>query len=412
MNKFKGPLALVLTESLTKLIGLLLLPIITAALPIEEFGMYALFLVNYVFFMALYIAILNNFILVGFFSRRQRILFDVKAAVVFNFLFFIGLSVCLIPVAFVFAIWDVYAVFFISSLACIFAQPSQVYLTFRQCQQEYVKYAKFSLVFPFCYTLLAVAAYYIEISSWQGFACLILISHLVQTLLLLFINSSNVKLIIFARKSSFKRYSRHFKSLLANSVFGWARVNLDKYLVITILGSVIMATYSLGFQLGAVIGLLNTILIKLLNPILFSSFQNKKHIGKARKVTVIILTGFVIISISYIALLPFIVDIFFSQAYQASIIIAQLVSGGYFLQVLVSVVGAVLFYEKRNYLISSLSMVSFFSLGIALFALYSFSLFTATYVALCFVASWCVHLFLTLIFALKEPTFRNFIKNA
>ncbi|MGO3915059.1 MAG: lipopolysaccharide biosynthesis protein [Pseudoalteromonas sp.] len=411
MNKLKGPLALAFTESLTKLIGLLLLPIITASLSLDEFGVYALFLINYIFFMALYVAILNNFILVGYFSRKRRVLFDAKAAILFNSLFFVALSIVFFLVALYFDIWDYFFIFFISSLACIVAQPSQVYLTFKQCRQEYIKYAKFSLVFVCSYALLAIVAYNIGLSTWQEFASLILISHLIQSFLLFFIEIGNIQHALCSKRSSIKRYSRHFKSLLGNSIFGWARVNIDKYLVITVLGSVAMATYSLGFQLGAVIGLLNTILIKLLNPILFASFQNKQSY-KARKLTIAVLVAFAIISTCYVLLLPFIVGTFFNQEYQSSILVAQLVSGGYFIQVTVSIAGAVLFYEKRNYLISLLSMISFFTLILALLFLYALDSFTATYVAVCFVVSWCTHLILTLFFALKEPTFKGFIKNA
>lgn len=411
MNKIKGPLALAFSESLTKLIGLMLLPVITDALTLEEFGIYALFLINYIFFSTLYIAILNNFILVGYFTRQYRIVYEVKSAMAFNTLFFIVLSILFFSISSVYNFDEYFYVFFISSLSCIIAQPSQVYLTFKQCQQKYISYAKFSLTFVFCYVVLALLAYYLNVSSWQGYALLVLSSHLFQTLLLLFIDASNVRLIYFSKMSSSKRYIKHFKALIGNSLFGWARVNVDKYLIITILGTSVMATYSLGFQLGAVIGLLNTILIKLLNPILFASFKSQVN-AKARKLTIIVIACFAVVSLSYTLLLPFIVNVFFPAAYESSIQIAQLVSVGYCLQVMVSVVGAVLFYEKRNYLISALSMASFTFLLVGLMILYSLNLFSAYYVALFFVGSWCFHLILTLFFALKEPKFIGFIKNA
>lgn len=410
MEKFKGPIALALSEGMTKLIGLILLPLITASLSLEEFGVYALFLVNYIFFMALYVAILNNFVLVRYFNRGGRVVFESRGAIFFNILFFLFLLLIFLPFSIIFDLWNYFLIFIISSFSCLISQPAQIFLTIKQCRQEYSSYAKFSLVYIICYAALAVFAFIIGLSNWYEFALLIFLSHTIQTAFLFFNEKRAVTAIIISRNRSLSEYVKHFRGLLANSIFGWARVNVDKYFVLTIIGSAALATYSLGFQLGAVIGLLNTILIKILNPILFSSFKSQET-QKAKKVTLLMLIAFILITLIYIALVPYVVDWFFNDDYIDSVYIAQLVSAGYLLQVFVSIFGAVLFYERRNYLISVLSIFSFLVLLLSLFSIFKLGLFNANNVAICFVFSWLVHFLLTSYFALKEPLFKGFISN-
>lgn len=404
----KGVLTLALAEGFTKVIGLLLLPLITASLTLEEFGNYSLFLVNYVFFMALFVAILNNFIIVGFFRRGYRVLFDCKPALLFNISAFAFIAVILFSVTFAISKTLYFETFFYAGLASLLAQPSQILLTLKQCEKDYLSYAKISVVYILCYSVFAVLAYLLEIKSWQGFAAIFLIAHALQTLIISFVNARSIKVLFKSNTTSFARYKKHFNTLIGNSVFGWARVNIDKYLIMTFLGSIVLATYSLGFQLGAVIGLLNTILIKVLNPIVFSSFKNG-NFANTRKTIIKAVFTFLILTASFVLILPYIVPIFFGEEYSSSIHIAQLICVGYFLQVSVSIIGAVLFYEKKNKLISVLSFVSFCFLVLALAGLIFFDKFNATNTAIMFVLSWLFHFLATLFFSIKEQRFKQLV---
>jgi O-antigen/teichoic acid export membrane protein len=288
------------------------------------------------------------------------------------------------------------------------AQPSQILLTLKQCEKDYLSYAKISVIYILCYSLFAVLAYLLEIKSWQGFAAIFLIAHALQTLIISFVNASSIKVLCKSNTTSFARYKKHFNTLIGNSVFGWARVNIDKYLIMTFLGSIVLATYSLGFQLGAVIGLLNTILIKVLNPIVFSSFKNG-NFASTRKTIIKAVFAFLTLTASFALILPYIVPIFFGEEYSSAIHIAQLICVGYFLQVCVSIVGAVLFYEKKNKLISVLSFVSFCFLVLSLAGLLFVDKFNATNTAIMFVLSWLFHFLATLFFSIKEQRFKQLV---
>jgi len=407
MIKNKKMIAFIFSEALMKLVTFAALPFITVKLSVADFGLYAIFIVNFVVISALFVSILNNYILVCFFTEGlKRVLLKIKSACLYCLLFtLLGMGVAL-----VFILFDVGAnyslAFIIALIACLVSLPWQIYLALMQCQKKFLCYARVVFVYLAIYCTLFAFTLINDELTWIDFSLLYIAGNLLTSIFILIKERSIVAKIYKAKMFGFSLYANHFMTLLPNSVFSWARVNCDKYFVAFFLGNTLLGVYSLGFQIGSAIGLVNAVVLKVINPYLFSSFSGAVDKNIVRNVSLIMLFMCFIVMV-YILATPFIVDTFFSDDYQNSIDIAQIIALGYLLQCLTSIFSAVLFYEKRNKLISALSFISFLAVTITFTKLQLNGGYDLKDISIIFTLVWAGHFVFVLYYAMQSKALKR-----
>jgi len=405
--KNKQLIIFVFSEALMKLVTFAALPFITNKLTVSDFGLYGIFLVNFVVIAALFVSILNNYILVCFFTEGlKRVLLKVKSACLFCLFFtFIGLLIALF-----FILFDVgsgYSLAFIlAMLACLVSLPWQIYLAIMQCQKKFLFYSKAVFLYLIFYCVSFALTLTKEELTWIDFSILYISSNLLISIVILIKERVVVNKIYTAKMFGFKLYANHFITLLPNSLFSWGRVNFDKYFVAFFMGSTLLGVYSLGFQIGSAIGLINAVVLKIINPYLFSSFSGLSNKNLIRNLCFIMLFMCFVVVI-YILSIPILVDVFFSSDYKDSIYVAQIIAVGYLLQCLTSIFSSALFYEKKNKLISALSFVSFLAVIVAFAILHTLGEYDLNTISIIFTLAWGAHFIFVLFYAFQTKAVKR-----
>jgi len=390
-----------------KLVTFAALPFITSKLTVSDFGLYGIFLVNFVVIAALFVSILNNYILVGFFNEGlMRVLLKLKSACFFCLLF--TLAGLLIALFFIYLdIGSSYSfAFILALLACLVSLPWQIYLAIMQCQKNFLFYSRAVFIYLIFYCALFALTLMEKELTWIDFSILYILSNLFISIYILFKERHIFNKIYTAKMFGFKLYSNHFITLLPNSLFSWARVNIDKYFVAFFMGNALLGVYSLGFQIGSAIGLINAVVLKVINPYLFSSFSgvSNKNLTRNLFLTMLFMCFSVVI---YISIIPVIVDNLFSVNYKDSIYVAQIIAIGYLLQAVTSIFSAALFYEKRNKLISALSFISFLAVSIAFTIIKMSGIYDLKVISIIFTLVWGVHFIFVLFYAFQTNAFKR-----
>tara|TARA_Y100001951_G_C11297967_1_gene277240 strand:+ start:5140 stop:6420 length:1281 start_codon:yes stop_codon:yes gene_type:complete len=133
----------------------------------------------------------------------------------------------------------------------------------------------------------------------------------------------------------------------------------DRFIITHLLGIGVTGTYAVGVQMGMVVGLLADAFVKAFGPHLFSELKSQDSFSDFRIVRQcsVVFLGFMVLALSYVALLPYFYPLIVGERYSASLPVAQLVGFGNAFMGMYYVIAGFLFFFERTMLLAKLTLV-------------------------------------------------------
>ncbi|PTU75129.1 lipopolysaccharide biosynthesis protein [Pseudomonas mangrovi] len=133
----------------------------------------------------------------------------------------------------------------------------------------------------------------------------------------------------------------------------------DRFIITHLLGIGVTGTYAVGVQMGMVVGLLADAFVKAFGPHLFAELKSQDPYSGVRIVRqcAAVFLGFLVLALSYVALLPFLYPLIVGGQYGASLPVAQLVGFGNAFMGMYYVVAGFLFFFERTVLLAKLTLL-------------------------------------------------------
>jgi len=348
---------------INKGIPFLLLPIITRYLSQEDYGTISIFN-TYVQFLVLFVGLgLNSAISVNYFHLSKDE-FKQYIGNSFYILFFTTLIVFLTIFIFNSSVHEKitlpYEWLYISIVVALMSIISQFNLTIWRVQQEAKPFAYYSTIM----TLLNIAVSLVLIITfhlhWLGRVwAMSAVTILFGFISIAFIAKRGYLDLTF-NKTYIKDAITLGLSILPHYFSQWMRTGVDIFLITSLVGLQYTGVYALGYQFGAIVGILagafNTA---------YASYQMEKlkSINQLEKIKLVkfaykyfigIFIFSILFGLSMKLLFPMMIDSKFSSAIEYIVVIAIAYSfqGMYFMVV------HYIFFEKKNHLVSTATMIS------------------------------------------------------
>ncbi|WP_337019755.1 oligosaccharide flippase family protein [Oceanobacillus massiliensis] len=118
--------------------------------------------------------------------------------------------------------------------------------------------------------------------------------------------------------------------------------------------------YTVGFQIGMIIGVLQDSFNKAWMPYLFKNLKLNSNLVKIKiiKITYGYFIVILLIALSLSLLAPFIVNVFIGDAFEGSIVYIMWISFGFAFNGMYKMVAGVIFYERKNKLLSIVTFIT------------------------------------------------------
>ncbi|MFZ3577516.1 flippase [Virgibacillus sp. DJP39] len=128
----------------------------------------------------------------------------------------------------------------------------------------------------------------------------------------------------------------------------------DRIFITNMVGISDTGIYTVGFQIGMIIGVLQDSFNRAWMPYLFKNLKQNSNLVKYKIVKITYVYFVLILSTALIlsAVAPFIVKVFIGDAFEGSIVYVLWISLGFAFNGMYKMVGGVIFYEKRTQLLS------------------------------------------------------------
>lgn len=182
--------------------------------------------------------------------------------------------------------------------------------------------------------------------------------------------------------------------MVINGVSGWLRASYDRYILMLLGSATAVGVYSLGFQLGSIIGVAGLSLSKVSSNYILKYLGSvdlpmKNRLDAARRVLLIFVFLNFFILISFLCMAHFLFHVFFEKEYENSYWVIVLVAVAFFLQTYSSLLTPFFQYSSKHLLLGRMAIfLSFLSAVIVYFSISLWSYFGA---ALSFLAIWVLH---------------------
>ncbi|MEA3521787.1 MAG: oligosaccharide flippase family protein [Campylobacterota bacterium] len=146
--------------------------------------------------------------------------------------------------------------------------------------------------------------------------------------------------------------------LLPHHLALWMRTGVDIILITSLVGVAETGIYSVGYQLGAVVGIIAMAFNNAYSPYLFEKLKDMSSDDKAKivKFTYLYFVGIIFLALSLSTFFSMIIPYFLSEAFQEAGIYIFWISLAYAFQGMYLMVGLYIFYVKKTHLLSSVTI--------------------------------------------------------
>ena len=363
MSKFlKNSLIYAGGDIVNKAVPFLMLPILTRYLTPEDYGLMASFL-SLVAFLSIFIGLsVHGAVNVNFFklsSEKLRVyivnailLLSISTSVVFVVILLFDTRISerlLLDKEWIYIAVVVSLSQFLTTLN----------LTLWIAEEKPKPYAIYQLLQTFLITLLSLVLIVGYEFDWRGQVLAFIIGTVSFALL---------SLLTMKQRNYFKLEYNHkdIRDLLSfglplvpHQLGGWLDTNADKLLLIAMVGATSTGLFTVGYQIGMMMGIVVTAFNKTWSPYLYKKLSSNPTVGEKIKIVKFTYLYFIAI-IVLVIILDFISTLIFkymldesfasSQEFVIYILVAYGFSGMYFM------VGNYIFYEKKTKLLASITL--------------------------------------------------------
>jgi O-antigen/teichoic acid export membrane protein len=168
------------------------------------------------------------------------------------------------------------------------------------------------------------------------------------------------RLIEWKFSSAYAREALRFGVPLIPHTIGGILIALsDKFVITAKLGLSVTGTYAVGAQLGMVVGVIASSFVQAYSPHLYKQLgENEPGIGQRLvKLSFVIFLGFILLAITYSAILPYIYSLFIGANFQNSMNIAILLAFGNAIEGMYFTIAGFLFFMEKTAALAKLTIV-------------------------------------------------------
>jgi len=210
-------------------------------------------------------------------------------------------------------------------------------------------------------TLIFVIGFHFK---WEGRLIAMAITFILFGMLSFYIIYKIKNLIAFKYKKEYLKEILHYGvPLIPHSLAGWIKTGLDRIFITGLISVSATGIYSVGYQLGTVIGVVSTSLYKAWLPKLYEMLSkglNEKEKLKIVKITYLYFIGMILLAIILYYFLIFFMDLFIDKKFEGSKIIIFYILIAYTFDAMYMVVVNYIFYFKKTKYISMTTLFTSF----------------------------------------------------
>ncbi len=245
---------------------------------------------------------------------------------------------------------------FIAAIASAAQFVINIRLVLWQVQDQPIRYGLFQVSQTLFNLGLSLALVFWAIWGWQGRTWGIVFAILIFAVLA-FVSMQASSLVKFKHSRAYTKAALSFGiPLIPHTLGGFAMAMSDRFILSSVLDVGSVGIYSVGMQMGMVIGVFADAFSKAYGPHLYKLLSNE-HLDLRKLVlnTYYIFVVFLVIASFYSILLGYVYDIFIGDAFKESIGVAKLSSFGYAFSGMYYAVANILFYKEKTGFISMLT---------------------------------------------------------
>lgn len=360
---FKNSLIYSGSNIINRAIPFLFLPVLTRYLSPNDYGIIATFhIVN--FFCTIIIGVNTHGALsTNYFKLEPK---ELKVYT-YNLFYIIGVGFCLVLGIFLIAGHDIASslkipttLLIIILFNALFEFVSTLILTLWQVEEKSFFYGIFQITKTA--TNIAISLFFIIILQWNWWGRVggVLISSAIYALISLII-LFKCQYLKFSFNLNYIKDALNFGiPLIPHSLSGWIMTASDRIFINSMIGVADTGIYTVGYQVGNIIGLLATSFNKAVTPYIYQKITENKLSLKIKIVKFTYLYYLTIIllalSLSYIA--PIILKYFVSQEFQSASKYVIWIALGYAANGMYYMVVKYIFYIKKTYILAWVTFTS------------------------------------------------------
>lgn len=256
-------------------------------------------------------------------------------------------------------------------IIALFQSISAIVIVLWRVEQKPLPYGLFQISSTILKVSLSLIFVVLLVWGWQGRLLGIIITSIVFGLLSIFIIIKRKYITISFNKKHIKDALLFGVPLIPHALGGWIITGIDRIFINSMVNVAATGLYSVGYQVGSIIGLLAYSFNLAWSPFLYEKLKENNYSTKERivKFTYLYIVGIIFsaLALSFIApyFLKFFVskDFYFAYKYVFWIALGHAFQGMYFMVV------NYIFYVKKTFI---LAWVTFFSAGINIVLNYFF----------------------------------------
>ena len=371
---FKNTFIYAGSNVINKAIPFFLLPIMTRYLTPTDYGIVATFSVL-VAVMGVFVGLsMLGAVYVNFFKLNRDELREYIGNV-----FFILLSNFLLVLTIVYILKSYFSFFtkfpedwilFIVIVA-LFQSTSAIIIGLWQVEQKPLPYGLFQISGTILNVSLSLIFVVLLGRGWQGRLLGAIITSIVFGLLSIFIIIKRKYITISFNKKYIKDALFFGVPLIPHALGGWIINGIDRIFISSMVNVAATGLYSVGYQVGMIIGLLDHSFNMAWSPFLFEKLKENNYSTKEKivKFTYLYDVGIILVALALSFIAPYFLKFFVSKDFYLAYKYVLWIALGYAFNGMYLMVVNYIFYVKKTYI---LAWITFFSAGINIVLNYFF----------------------------------------
>ncbi len=349
----------ILADLINKIIPFLLLPILTNYLGASDYGVLSIY--NSILSFA---QILIGFSIVGFLNLNyfKHTKEERKKIVSASILFFVIISILNIILGLfinqyvlpeITPYWTI-----IISLTGLFFNLNNLILSIWILEQNPLSFSIFQITETFIKVSISLLLIVWIGFNWTGRAYGILLGTFSLSFVSLF---TLYKKDLLTINNELKYYLEIYKygiTLLVHQISQWLKQNIDKILILALLGKTSTGIYSVAIQFGIILGILTTAFNKSWVPYFYKQIQNPENYRTIVKFILFYIPIILFIAIILYFVSKYIIITFFKPEFHSSINYIPFILLAYSFQGMYFMVVNYMFYLKKNKIMSLISFIT------------------------------------------------------
>lgn len=248
---------------------------------------------------------------------------------------------------------------FVAAIASAAQFVINIRLVLWQVKEQPIRYGLFQVSQTLFNLGLSLALVFWAIWGWQGRTWGIVLATLIFAVFAFFSMRANA-LVNFKCNKHYTAQALNFGlPLIPHTLGGFAMAMSDRFILSSALDVQSVGIYSVGVQMGMVIGLLGDAVAKSYGPYLLKllSDTTKNHTQMIVRHTYIVFLIFLLLAILYSFILPLIYRLLIGEGFSSSLSVAKIASFGYAFQGMYYAIVGIIFFREKTAILSTITLI-------------------------------------------------------